>query len=52
MVTYINRFKSLKSLKKTQNRIIINIFKLVNNANITVSQLYINNEWILTILIR
>ena len=52
MITYIQNFKSLKKLEKKKDKIIINIFKLVNNANITITRKYIDYEWILTILVR
>lgn len=52
MTTYIESFKSLKQLEKKKNKIIINIFKLVDNVNITIIKKYIDYEWILTILVR
>lgn len=52
MITYIQNFKSLKKLEKKKDKIIINIFKLVDNANITIVKKYIDYEWTLTILVR
>lgn len=52
MITYIQNFKFLKKLEKKKDKIIINIFKLVDNANITIIRKHIDYEWILTILVR